>query len=294
MTGILTPIFGEDLAPIANLVVGFLVIVLAVFVCLWLWRRVSGGSFAVGTRARRARLGVLESAPVDSRRRLLLVRRDDVGHLILTGGPSDVVVENNIDLSGPQSVHPVQPAAVPVEPAKPKPAVKELAGMEEQAPKPAEPAPQPKKPAEVPPAAPKSQPKEPVPNELTAPPVVAAATAAAATRIDTSARTESPVAADATVPAREVETGPSVKQADPPMAASNAMAGTVAPVADSTRETATADDQGAHELDPELLQELQATLNKKPDAAGAEAETDASLEREMSKLLNNLSASRSG
>ena len=42
------------------------------------------------------RLGVIEQAQVDSRRRLVLVRRDDVEHLIMTGGPVDVVIETNI------------------------------------------------------------------------------------------------------------------------------------------------------------------------------------------------------
>jgi hypothetical protein len=42
------------------------------------------------------RLGVTESASVDSRRRLVLVRRDNVEHLIMTGGPVDVVIETNI------------------------------------------------------------------------------------------------------------------------------------------------------------------------------------------------------
>jgi flagellar protein FliO/FliZ len=42
------------------------------------------------------RLGVSEQAAVDSRRRLVLVRRDDVEHLIMTGGPVDVVIETNI------------------------------------------------------------------------------------------------------------------------------------------------------------------------------------------------------
>jgi len=42
------------------------------------------------------RLGVVEQANVDGRRRLILVRRDDVEHLILTGGPVDVVIETGI------------------------------------------------------------------------------------------------------------------------------------------------------------------------------------------------------
>ena len=40
------------------------------------------------------RLGVVEQASIDSRRRLVLIRRDDVEHLIMTGGPVDVVIED--------------------------------------------------------------------------------------------------------------------------------------------------------------------------------------------------------
>ncbi|AGK58402.1 hypothetical protein HYPDE_33648 [Hyphomicrobium denitrificans 1NES1] len=42
------------------------------------------------------RLEVVDHANVDSRRRLLLIRRDGVEHLIMTGGPVDVVIETGI------------------------------------------------------------------------------------------------------------------------------------------------------------------------------------------------------
>ncbi len=42
------------------------------------------------------RLGVVEQASVDGRRRLLLIRRDGVEHLIMTGGPVDMVIETGI------------------------------------------------------------------------------------------------------------------------------------------------------------------------------------------------------
>jgi hypothetical protein len=38
----------------------------------------------------------MDAAAIDNQRRLVLVRRDDVEHLILIGGPTDVVVEQNI------------------------------------------------------------------------------------------------------------------------------------------------------------------------------------------------------
>ena len=63
----------------------------------WLIRRF--GAARVGTaaqRGRQPRLAVIDAAPVDGRRRLVLVRRDNVEHLLMIGGPSDVVVEQNI------------------------------------------------------------------------------------------------------------------------------------------------------------------------------------------------------
>ena len=45
----------------------------------------------------------MEQASVDSRRKLVLIRRDDVEHLIMTGGPVDVVIETGI-ASAPREI----------------------------------------------------------------------------------------------------------------------------------------------------------------------------------------------
>jgi flagellar protein FliO/FliZ len=42
------------------------------------------------------RIDVVEFATLDSKRKLVLIRRDDVEHLIMTGGPVDVVIETGI------------------------------------------------------------------------------------------------------------------------------------------------------------------------------------------------------
>ncbi len=42
------------------------------------------------------RIEVVEQANMDGRRKLILIRRDDVEHLIMTGGPVDVVIETGI------------------------------------------------------------------------------------------------------------------------------------------------------------------------------------------------------
>jgi hypothetical protein len=68
---------------------------------LWIVRGRRGPSpFVRGGRNRQPRLQVLDAAAVDTRRRLVLVRRDDVEHLIMIGGPTDIVVESRIAPSG--------------------------------------------------------------------------------------------------------------------------------------------------------------------------------------------------
>ena len=63
----------------------------------WLFRdQLTGGKSGLFGPPRERRLDVVEHASVDGRRRLVLIRRDDVEHLIMTGGPVDVVIETNI------------------------------------------------------------------------------------------------------------------------------------------------------------------------------------------------------
>ncbi len=52
--------------------------------------------FVRGGKNRQPRLAVLDAAAVDTRRRLVLVRRDEVEHLIMIGGPTDIVIESRI------------------------------------------------------------------------------------------------------------------------------------------------------------------------------------------------------
>lgn len=59
----------------------------------------SPGALFFRPRAER-RLEVVDHASLDGRRRLVLIRRDDVEHLLLTGGPVDLVVETGINSAG--------------------------------------------------------------------------------------------------------------------------------------------------------------------------------------------------
>ena len=50
----------------------------------------------LGRRNASRPVGVIESVPLDGKRNIVLVRRDDTEHLVLVGGRTDVVIEPNI------------------------------------------------------------------------------------------------------------------------------------------------------------------------------------------------------
>lgn len=78
----------------ARFIIAFVTVLVLIGLTAWVVRRIAAGrGGAGGGRARQQRLAVVDAAQVDTKRRLVLVRRDNVEHLILIGGPSDVVVE---------------------------------------------------------------------------------------------------------------------------------------------------------------------------------------------------------
>jgi hypothetical protein len=75
----------------------FVVVLALIGLAAWLVRRFAGNRLgANANRGRMPRLAVIDAAAVDGRRRLVLVRRDNVEHLLMIGGPTDIVVEQNI------------------------------------------------------------------------------------------------------------------------------------------------------------------------------------------------------
>jgi flagellar protein FliO/FliZ len=90
-------LLGAEGSLIVRFVVAFVIVLGLIALTFWLIRRFGGTR--VGTaaaRGRQPRLAVVDAAPVDGRRRLVLVRRDNVEHLLMIGGPTDIVVEENI------------------------------------------------------------------------------------------------------------------------------------------------------------------------------------------------------
>jgi flagellar protein FliO/FliZ len=75
----------------------FIAVLALIGVAAWLVRRFATNRLGANTnRGRMPRLAVIDAAAVDGRRRLVLVRRDNVEHLLMIGGPSDIVIEPNI------------------------------------------------------------------------------------------------------------------------------------------------------------------------------------------------------
>ncbi len=93
---------------------GALVLVVAlIFALAWVAKRLGFGGRLATARGKR-RLGVQEVLSLDNKRRLVLLKRDGVEHLILLGLNDDVVVETGI----------IPPADLPAE--KPSPSFASL------------------------------------------------------------------------------------------------------------------------------------------------------------------------
>lgn len=99
----LTSLFGgsENTVLTAALALG-VVLVLIVF-SVWVLKFFFRASTNLA-RGSNKRLNVMETVAVDQRRTLLLVRRDNVEHLIMTGGPQDLLVESGIPVEKPASI----------------------------------------------------------------------------------------------------------------------------------------------------------------------------------------------
>jgi hypothetical protein len=90
-------LFGAEMPLAVRFFIAFLIVLGLIGATAWAVRRFGAGRLGhAGARGRQPRLAVIDSAPVDGRRRLVLIRRDNVEHLLMIGGPSDIVVEPNI------------------------------------------------------------------------------------------------------------------------------------------------------------------------------------------------------
>lgn len=242
-----------------------LILLVIVLVVVRLIRSMTFGTFVAGGRNRKTRLAVMDATAVDSHRRLVLVRRDDIEHLLLIGGPTDVVVEREIRMTSGRRTQSVfggdsdfeTEAQIPLPPLPTAP----QAPARQRAPEPAQlpplpmrgGAPQPaRQPERAPqPARPAPQPPRPAARQTGARPPVREAPVAS--------RTNPPRLPAASMPAAPAM--PS-RMAPPPPATSN-------------------------NLDDALLRELEVTFDPGPPKSAPQP-LEMTLDDEMTKLLGEL------
>jgi hypothetical protein len=89
-------IVGDSLAPIVWVALVAVVVCLLAIVVIMLAKKAFGGAVGGGFKGRAPRLAIMDVARIDEKRRLILVRRDEVEHLVLVGGQTDLLLEGNI------------------------------------------------------------------------------------------------------------------------------------------------------------------------------------------------------
>src|SRR5829696_6514221 len=90
---------GIEASPAVHYAIAFAIIFVLLTLFALVLRRLTGRRSALsgpGGRARQPRLGIVDVYDLGRQRQLILLRRDNVEHLLLIGGPNDVVVESSI------------------------------------------------------------------------------------------------------------------------------------------------------------------------------------------------------
>src|SRR5580704_9328121 len=113
--------------PLLQIAVLVGVAIVAIIVLIVAYRSFFGHRlrFSAGGKARQPRLGLVDAFSLDGQRQLVIVRRDNVEHLLMIGGPNDVVVEAQIVRAQPQA--PARDKDVAVAPLAAPPAPKPAA-----------------------------------------------------------------------------------------------------------------------------------------------------------------------
>ncbi len=98
--GFLTSIFGGGEGNIWTILFALAIVIVLIVAGVWALKLVFRASGSI-VRGRQRRLALIDTMAIDSKRQLVLIRRDDVEHLIITGSTSDVVIETGIPVPAP-------------------------------------------------------------------------------------------------------------------------------------------------------------------------------------------------
>jgi flagellar protein FliO/FliZ len=126
----ITSLFGGSGNSVLTAIFALGAVIVAIVLVLWLLKLLARASGNVA-RGRNRRLAVVDTLALDPKRQLLIIRRDNVEHLILTGGGQDLVIETGIaveEVAAQPSRRPIpmvaarKPAAKPAATPAPAPA----------------------------------------------------------------------------------------------------------------------------------------------------------------------------
>ncbi|MCB1508401.1 MAG: flagellar biosynthetic protein FliO [Hyphomicrobiaceae bacterium] len=92
----LQDLLGETGGYIAQFLLALIFVLALIFLVTWAIRRFGVASMMAGNKQKGPRLQVVEALALDNKRRLVLVRRDAMEHLVMIGGGDDVVIERSI------------------------------------------------------------------------------------------------------------------------------------------------------------------------------------------------------
>ena len=91
----MTSLFGGSAGTLLNAGFALGIVLVLIVLGLWLLKQLSRATEGMG-RGSQKRLQVIDTATVDGKRKVMIIRRDNVEHVVMTGGPTDLVIETGI------------------------------------------------------------------------------------------------------------------------------------------------------------------------------------------------------
>lgn len=120
----MTSLFGGSAGTLLNAAFSLGIVLALIVLGVWGLKLLTRAGENI-SRSKQRRLVVVDSANVDGKRKVMIIRRDNVEHLIMTGGPQDLVIESGIAVAdAPRPVRPVAPTTptdieTPIAPDRP-------------------------------------------------------------------------------------------------------------------------------------------------------------------------------
>jgi hypothetical protein len=116
----ITALLGGTDNPMLNAAFALGIVLVLIVLGVWALKLITNAGESLG-RGRSRRLSVVESAVVDGKRKVVIIRRDNVEHVIMTGGPADLVIESGVAVVEPEPIN-RRKRPEPVPKSQPKPA----------------------------------------------------------------------------------------------------------------------------------------------------------------------------